>query len=75
MFVEVRYRADESHGGAVGSIDPRKRRRLVLTALAYLRRRGASDSPCRFDVVAASGPPYALELRWIRSAFDAPDLR
>lgn len=73
VFVEVRYRVDEKHGGGIASIGPRKRRRLLRTALVYLRRRGALDTPCRFDVVAVTGVNSRLEFRWIRSAFDASD--
>jgi len=65
VFVEVRSRADDSHGDALESIGPRKRHRLVAAARLYL-----SDiprwPPCRFDVVAVD----AGDARWIRDAFE-----
>ena len=66
VFVEVRARADASHGGAAASISPAKRASLVLAARHYLLR-FAAPPPCRFDVVAID----AGELRWLRAAFDA----
>ena len=66
VFVEVRARADASHGGAAASISPAKRASLVLAARHYLLR-FAAPPPCRFDVVAID----AGELQWLRAAFDA----
>ena len=66
VFVEVRARADASHGGAAASIGLAKQRSLVLAARHYLRR-FATLPPCRFDVVAIDG--QALE--WLPGAFDA----
>ena len=66
VFVEVRARADASHGGAAASIGLAKQRSLVRAARHYLRR-FATLPPCRFDVVAIDG--QALE--WLPGAFDA----
>ena len=66
VFVEVRARADASHGGAAASISRAKRASLVLAARHYLLR-FAAPPPCRFDVVAIE----AGELQWLRAAFDA----
>lgn len=71
-FVEVRLRSSRRFGGGAGSVDWRKRRRIVRAAAALLatRRLPPHDS-VRFDVVAvdASGDPPQLEL--IRDAFGA----
>lgn len=66
VFVEVRSRADASHGGAAASIGASKRRRLVYAAQHYLLRH-ATPPPCRFDVVAIDGD----NLTWLQAAFDA----
>jgi putative endonuclease len=73
VFVEVRYRRGESHGGALESVDPYKQARVVAAARWYLaRQRDAVEPPCRFDVVAVSGePPYRMT--WIADAFEAED--
>ena len=66
VFVEVRARADDSHGGAAASVTSRKQQRLIYAAQHYLLRH-ASPPPCRFDVVAIDGD----HLTWLRAAFDA----
>lgn len=67
VFVEVRARADASHGGAAASVTARKQQSLIYAARHYLLRH-ASPPPCRFDVVAIDGN----ELTWLQAAFDAP---
>lgn len=66
VFVEVRARRGEGHGGAAASIGSVKRRRIVFAARHYLARRSL-QSPCRFDVVALD----ADRLQWLQAAFDA----
>jgi putative endonuclease len=69
VFVEVRARADASHGGAAATVGHAKQRRVLYAAQHYLLRL-AQVPPCRFDVVAIDGE--ALE--WIPGAFDASAL-
>ena len=66
VFVEVRSRGADQHGGGVASVGATKQRRIVLAARHYLMRL-PSPPPCRFDVVAL-GP---AGLQWLRAAFDA----
>ena len=66
VFVEVRSRAQASHGGAGASIGAAKRRRIVLAARHYLLR-WPSPPPCRFDAVLVDGG----QVQWVRAAFDA----
>ena len=66
VFVEVRLRSDGRFGGAVESITPRKRQRIVAAARRYLMRFPRVPA-CRFDVVCIEG----AEPTWIRGAFDA----
>jgi putative endonuclease len=74
VFVEVRYRRDDLFGGGAGSVDARKRRRIVLAARAWLaKQRGMGDAPCRFDVVTVQGADGRLECKWIRAAFTLDD--
>ncbi len=49
-FVEVRARRGQAMGTAAESITPRKRRRLLRAALAYLQETGATLEP-RLDVI------------------------
>ena len=66
VFVEVRARADASHGGAAASVTASKQAKLIYAAQHYLLQH-ASPPPCRFDVVAIDG----TELTWLQAAFDA----
>jgi len=65
VFVEVRARADMSHGGAAASVGATKRARLVFAAQRYLASLPVMP-PCRFDVVAIDGE----QLQWLKAAFD-----
>lgn len=66
VFVEVRARANNSHGGAAASVGAIKQRRIVFAARHYLHRL-RQWPPCRFDVVVLDGD--AIE--WLQAAFDA----
>jgi putative endonuclease len=65
VFVEVRRRSHGGFGGALYSIDQRKRSRVILAARHYLATSGW-NGPCRFDVV---GFDQGRQAQWIRDAF------
>ncbi len=72
VFVEVRYRRHSAWGGAVESVDARKREKLTKAAMYFLQRESRwAKQPCRFDVIAitAEGNSTPL-LNWIQNAFD-----
>ena len=72
VFVEVRQRSGQSHGGAGASISAIKQQRIVFAARHYLMRFN-SPPPCRFDVVLVQGTlaaPDHLHVEWLRGAFD-----
>ncbi len=66
VFVEVRQRVNDRHGGALASVTAVKRRRLVFAARHYLLKYRPMP-PCRFDIVAMQGD----DINWFQSAFDA----
>jgi putative endonuclease len=66
VFVEVRQRSGQDHGGALASITWAKRQRIVFAARCFLLKLGKVP-PCRFDVVALEGEA----LNWYKAAFDA----
>jgi putative endonuclease len=72
VFVEVKGRASGSYGSPVEAVGALKRRRLVMAATAYLKRRRLLEWPCRFDVVGirlkADGRP---DFDHVENAFDA----
>ena len=69
VFVEVRARRGDAHGGAAGSVTGLKQRRVVYAAQHFLQGLAAWP-PCRFDVVAIDGD----RLEWLPAAFDASGL-
>ena len=70
VFVEVRYRQHAQWGGALASIDARKRQKLILAAQYFLQREPRwASKPCRFDVVTLDGA--TPQLNWLRNAFDS----
>ena len=73
VFIEVRQRASQSHGGAGASISAVKQKRIVFAARTYLMR-FKTLPPCRFDVVlihGGVGRSDAPAIEWLRLAFDA----
>ncbi len=53
-LVEVRVRRGQAFGGALGSITPAKRARMLRAALVYLAALGDAAPPARIDVVAVT---------------------
>jgi putative endonuclease len=52
VFVEVRSRADDEHGGAIEMIRRTKQRRVARVAACYLEIVNPAFDECRFDIVA-----------------------
>lgn len=73
VFVEVRFRQHQAWGGALESIDARKRMKLIRTAQYFLQQEPRwARHPCRFDVIAINADnDISGALNWIRNAFDA----
>ena len=71
VLAEVRYRSHAGFGGALGSVGPRKQRRLIAAARHLLMQRPQlARRPARFDVVAVG--PGDGEIDWVRDAFQLP---
>ena len=60
VFVEVRSRADASHGHAAEMVSRRKQRQVARVALHYLAARDPIFLRSRFDVVAITGGDVEL---------------
>lgn len=72
VFVEVRYRSPSHFGGALESVDARKRARLMAAAQWYLCSRHV-EAPARFDVVGVTpGVGGAMRFAWIKDAIQGP---
>lgn len=68
VFIEVRARSHNSHGGAAQSVDTRKQSKLIKTAQFYLQKHSATAF-CRFDVIAIEGNAATTEPIWYKDAF------
>jgi putative endonuclease len=67
VFVEVRYRASASHGGALESITKNKQRKIISAAKSYLVGCNLWEKVlCRFDVILVQ--PDALSSKDSASA-------
>ncbi len=73
VFVEVRYRYQNTYGSAEESITPQKQQKIISTANFYLTRQKLWDNPCRFDTVTikpSKHPFKQYDINWIISAFN-----
>jgi putative endonuclease len=59
-FVEVRSRADDSHGHAAEMVTRDKQHQVARVAECYLLDREPADTRMRFDVVAITGDTIEL---------------
>ncbi len=65
VFVEVRYRAENSRGSGAESVTHTKQRRIISTAEYFLVTHPQYRLwPCRFDVISMDA-----KINWIRRAF------
>ena len=67
VFIEVRFRQDDSFGGAAASVDNAKQAKLIKAASLYLQQEFGNNPPsCRFDVIAMENNK---QIQWIKNAF------
>lgn len=52
VFVEVRYRTHARFGGALGSVDWKKQRKLLRVSSLWLQQHASSKANARIDVIA-----------------------
>jgi putative endonuclease len=70
IFIEVRYRENTLYGNPFESITLAKRRRIIRTALYYLKcRPWTMLFSKRFDVISISGDKLNPKITWIPNAF------
>lgn len=71
VIVEVRARSSREHGGALASVDSRKRRKLMRSALAFTQAHSDwQDAPLRFDIVSFEAEDVC---EWLPAAFTTDD--
>ncbi len=69
VFVEVKTRSMRDQPSALDAVTPRKRRRLTLAAMSYMKWKRLEGCSMRFDLVMIE----AEQIEWIENAFDLPD--
>ena len=68
VFIEVKYRASNSYGGALAAVTVAKQQKLLRAVRWYLQQHGGQDQPCRIDVLAIEGrEPF--HYNWLQNAF------
>lgn len=68
VFVEVRSRSSNLFGGAIESITPSKRHKIMKTASGYMQQHTLHyQYVARFDVLVLQGHPAIIQ--WIPNAF------
>lgn len=66
VFVEVKYRKNRKEGSAAEAVDERKKRRIRMGAVFYLKEKSCPlSAPVRFDVVSIDEG----KIRLFRNAF------
>ncbi len=73
IFVEVKARRSESHGGTHYAITTSKKQRIIKLAALYLAQKKLSQQLSRFDVILCQGDDHdTLEVTHIENAFEIP---
>ncbi|MFP8967120.1 YraN family protein [Pokkaliibacter sp. CJK22405] len=69
VFVEVRFRKRDGLVSPSESIDPRKQRRLINAATAYLQKhRQWQHHFSRFDILSMTQNSEGYEYQWLKNA-------
>ncbi len=74
-FAEVKTRSSGMIAPPQEAVDTAKRRRLILTASAYLAERHV-EAPCRFDVIEVflDRSDRVERVEWLKNAFEADEI-
>src|SRR3990167_8303956 len=68
VFIEIRLRTNKNFGSAIESINESKQKKILRTAIHFLRgRQWLHTKNCRFDVIGMSDNHF----EWIKNAFTA----
>ena len=73
IFVEVKFREQDSFGSAEESVTYKKQQSIISTANYYLTQKRLWNIPCRFDVVTIRPSKHLIkdyDINWITSAFN-----
>lgn len=71
VFVEVKYRKNNTFGGAIAAVSHAKQQKIKHCVTFYLHQAGLNEynTSCRCDVVALTGDTKKPEVTWLKNAF------
>lgn len=73
VFIEVRFRANTSHGSGAESVNYVKQQKIIKTAHFFLQQaKKYQQLDCRFDVVSVTLTNKSLSADWLKNAFQLP---
>lgn len=67
VFVEVKYRSSQTFGGAIAAVTKAKQKRVINTALSYIKTNKPNYESLMFDIIAVSED----EIEHIQNAFSS----
>lgn len=70
IFVEVKYRKNDSYGRGYEFVDNKKQKKIYYTALDYITKKNLNDYNFRFDVISITNK----ELEWIKNSFRGDEI-
>lgn len=71
VFVEVKWRRNDSFSPPEAAVNHKKRNLLVQAAEAFLHERKLEGTPCRFDIITLTGSAPNIQIEHFESAFMA----
>jgi putative endonuclease len=71
VFIEVRFRNNEYYGNGAETVDFRKQKKIISTALYFLKQNRHTNKNCRFDVISVTTSNHKYDIEWIQDAFQA----
>lgn len=70
VFVEVKFRKDDSWFPAEQAVTTSKQKKIIKTAQSFLLKNDKYKNwNCRFDIVSIMGDKSNFEINWIKHAF------
>jgi putative endonuclease len=69
VFIEVRFRKNNTMANSIESINATKQRKIINTASSYLQKY-PTWKECRFDVITIDCFKTDVRINWIRDAFE-----
>ena len=70
VFVEVKTRRSVRCGLPAEAVNYRKQRKIIQTAMWYLREKQMDQTPCRFDIVEVYAAGSEWRIHHLKGAFE-----